>query len=100
MWGIDFAQGWVHTVGVAIGHGGRYARNKGKQMAKMYHTVCVWDADANCWFDAFGSYSKAECREEMSELRDSGTKAKHVKIITHEDTAAAMIAARDALPQG
>lgn len=66
-------------------------------MGKMYYTVCAFDVDANEWFDEFGSYDVSEAMEEMRELRDGGKD--FVRVVRHEDTAKAMMAARDALPK-
>jgi hypothetical protein len=65
-------------------------------MSRTYHTVCIFDTVALAWFDQFGSYKKAEANAEAMEYRDT-CGAGMVKIISHADTAAAMIAARDAL---
>lgn len=64
---------------------------------KQYHTVIFFDQDAGQWYDEFGSYSKREANAEAADLRQYH-KRSHVKVITHDDTAEAMIAARDATP--
>lgn len=71
---------------------------------RQYYTLCTWeesetDEDRKCglWYDAFGSYSRRECQEEWDFAHDHMPRG-WVKIIKHDDTAAAMIAARDALP--
>ena len=65
-------------------------------MTRTYHTVCVLEDGQ--WFDEFGSYSLAEAKAEAAEMRWS-RKRGTVKVISHVDTAAAMMAARDALPK-
>ena len=62
---------------------------------RAYHTLCFWDVDQQTWFDQFGSYKKSEVKEEADcYFMPRG----HKVIITHKDTAAAMMATRDALP--
>lgn len=71
-------------------------------MSRKYHTLCIWIAgsdasDPGCWADEFGSYDRAETRAEK-DFSHSHDQRGHATIISHDDTAAAMIAARDALP--
>lgn len=66
---------------------------------RKYHTLCIWDAEQSCWFDNFGSYDLKEVKGEARAARDDGYKGKHIRIITTDETAAAMMAARDALPR-
>ena len=65
---------------------------------KAYYTLCKYDPAANVWRDEFGSYSRREVEAEMEDHRDHGTKAKLLVIVKHAPAAAAMMAARDALP--
>lgn len=68
-------------------------------MARKYHTLCIWDARLGGWFDEFGSYKKAEVEEERTSWEvPMGWR----RIISHDDSAEAMMAARDALdaPKG
>lgn len=65
---------------------------------RPYYTLCVWDTHYARWFDQFGSYSRGEVAEEKSLYLQDGFSPRHVAIIKTEETAAAMIAARDALP--
>ena len=67
-------------------------------MTRKYHTLCLWDAHHAAWFDNFGSYVLAEVKAEYADAREGGYKAKHLAIITTDETAAAMMQARDALP--
>lgn len=67
-------------------------------MSRHYFTLCVWNPELACWFDAFGSYSRAEVAQEKTLYLDDGYSPRHVAIIKTDETAAAMIAARDALP--
>jgi len=64
-------------------------------MARKYHTVCEYDEADGCWYDCCGFYSKADAQEELEALKADGV---HHCIITHDDNADAMMAARDALP--
>jgi hypothetical protein len=64
-------------------------------MPRTYHTLCLWDADLQKWFDQFGDYKKAEVKAEADSYF---TPRGHKTIITHQDSAQAMIAMRDALP--
>jgi len=64
-------------------------------MAKTYYTLIVWDTTAQAWFDEFGSYKGAEVREEYDGL---DIPRKHKRIISHADTAQAMMALRDSIP--
>ena len=57
-------------------------------MARKYHTVVEYDRTENAWFDGFGSYSLKEANEEAASLKDYW---KRVKVLTHDDTGAAMI---------
>jgi len=63
-------------------------------MTRKYHTVCVFEPATLAWHDEFGSYSKAEAQEECQMHKDD---CKIAKVITHDDTAAAMMTTRDAL---
>lgn len=65
-------------------------------MAKTYYTLIVWDTEQEAWFDEFGSYKGAEVREEYDNLYN--VPRKHKRIISHADTAEAMIALRDSIP--
>lgn len=69
-------------------------------MTRKYYTVCTFEDGR--WFDEFGSYKLAEVKEEAQALKDRaqayGRKRNTVQIIKHDDTAQAMMAARDALP--
>jgi hypothetical protein len=65
---------------------------------KAYYTLCKYDPAAARWHDEFGAFDRREVEAEMEDHRDHGTKAKHLVIVKHAPTAAAMIAARDALP--
>ena len=67
-------------------------------MTKAYYTLCVWDTEHAAWFDVFGSYERGEVVEEMQSWKDAGNKAKHLAIIKTDETADAMMKARDALP--
>lgn len=67
-------------------------------MARKYHTLCIWDEHHKAWFDNFGSYSMAEVKAEYRDAKEGGYKAKHLAIITTDETAAAMMKARDNLP--
>lgn len=67
-------------------------------MSRPYYTLCVWEPDFSAWFDAFGSYSRGEVAQEKTSYLDSGFSPRHLTIIKTDETAAAMIAARDALP--
>lgn len=67
---------------------------------RQYYTLIVWelyDDDTGDWNDVFGSYFKSECEEEKEYSHDH-EKRSWVKIIKHDDTAAAMIATRNAMP--
>lgn len=65
---------------------------------RPYFTLCVWDTHHACWFDQFGSYSRGEVAEEKTLCLQDGFSPRHVVIIRTDETAAAMIATRDALP--
>lgn len=62
---------------------------------RPYYTLCIFDTEQNCWFDEFGSYDR---KEVVAETDYASAPRKHIAIIKHDDTAAAMLAARDALP--
>jgi hypothetical protein len=62
---------------------------------RPYHTLCLWDADLQKWFDQFGDYKKADVKAEADAYF---TPRGHKVIITHKDDAASMLAARNALP--
>ena len=71
-------------------------------MATQYYTVCEFENGQ--WHDRFGSYCKKEAKWEAAFIRVDLAKWQSyrykpslVKVICHDDTAAAMIAARDAL---
>ena len=67
-------------------------------MAKQYYTVCTFEDGK--WYDEFGSYSRKEANEEAAFIREDQShryKRGWVKVISHDDNAEAMIAARDAL---
>ncbi len=74
---------------------------------RKYYTLCTWtpgddeNADPGCWTDEFGSYSRREVESEKEFAWDHMPRG-HVKIVSHEDGSAAMMAARDALarPKG
>lgn len=62
---------------------------------RPYYTLCLWDVDQQAWFDQFGDYKKSEVQGEADGyFMPRG----HKVIITHKDSAEAMIATRDALP--
>lgn len=62
---------------------------------RKYHTLIVWDTDQQCWMDEFGDYRKADV---VAERQGHSAKGKHKLVISHDDTAAAMMQARDATP--
>lgn len=64
-------------------------------MPRPYFTLCVFDTEAGQWFAEFGDYSRAEVQAECDE---HSAPRKHKRIIRHDDSAKAMIAARNALP--
>lgn len=64
-------------------------------MARKYHTLCGYDVENGAWVDLYGSYDKQECRDELEWNDDASLGG--LRIVTHEDSAAAMMAARDAL---
>jgi hypothetical protein len=76
-------------------------QSKPKPKARKYFTLIVWDSEMSQWCDEFGSYSRRECESNRDFAYDHLPRA-HVKIIGHDDTSAAMIAARDAVsaPKG
>ena len=63
-----------------------------------YFTLCVWDTVNVCWYDQFGSYSRREVAEEKTLYLQDGYSPRHVVIIKTDETAEAMMKARDALP--
>ena len=67
-----------------------------------YFTLIVWEprtgADApGAWFDTFGSYSRAEVEQEQRDERHRHARGQ-TAIISHDDSAEAMITARHNLP--
>lgn len=67
-------------------------------VGKQYHTLCVWEEDNAGWFDQFGSYSLRKVKAERQDFNSAGIPGRFLAIISHDDTAQAMIAARDSLP--
>lgn len=65
-------------------------------MPRPYFTLCAWDKENANWIDLFGSYVRAECEQEKADINDSTLS--HLTIIKTDDTAQAMMEARDALP--
>jgi hypothetical protein len=66
---------------------------------KAYYTLCLYDKQHGAWSDEFGDYSRSDVEAELEGFRDSGVPARFLKIIkTPSGDAAAMMAARDALP--
>lgn len=63
---------------------------------RPYYTLCLWDADHNSWFDECGDYSRADVQADADGYYDMPKR--HKVIIATDGSAAAMIAARDALP--
>lgn len=61
-------------------------------MTKRYHTVCTFDPADLTWYDCVGFYSLADAKVELEDTPCPRC------IITHDDSADAMMAARDALP--
>lgn len=61
-----------------------------------YYTLCGWDKDNGNWIDMFGSYIRAECVAEKEWNSDDSVS--HLTIIKTDDTAQAMMEARDLLP--
>lgn len=70
-------------------------------MARRYHTLIVWTPGetekTGFWSDEFGSYSRNEVQGEKEFAYDHFPRG-HVKIVSHDDGAENMIAARDAVP--
>lgn len=64
-------------------------------MARNYYTVCEFDVEHGQWFDVFGTYDREEAKGEVEFMN---APRGCVTIIKHADSAAAMMAARDALP--
>ena len=64
---------------------------------KAYYTLCVFDADHDCWFDEFGDFSRADVETEFDGAVDNGTPKKHLKIIKTNGTLLDLIAKRNAL---
>lgn len=64
---------------------------------KQYHTLCVWDDEQGAWFDQFGSYRLREVKAERQDFNSAGIPGRFLIIISHDDTAQAMIAARNNL---
>lgn len=61
---------------------------------RPYYTLCLWDAQHQCWFDQFGDYKRSEVKGEADTYY---VPRGHKVIIAHKDSPEAMIAARDAL---
>lgn len=74
-------------------------------MARRYFTLIVWTpgetGKTGFWSDEFGAYNRAEVENEKEFAWEHMPRG-HVKIISHDDGSAAMMAARDAMaaPKG
>lgn len=64
-------------------------------MPRPYFTLCVFDAEHGAWFDEFGDYCRADVQAECD---DHPAPRKYKRIIRHDGSTEAMIAARNALP--
>lgn len=65
-------------------------------MTKPYYTLVAWDKLNAAWVDLWGSYVRAEVVQEKADTNDASLS--HLTIIKTDDTAQAMMTARDALP--
>lgn len=64
-------------------------------MARKYYTLCVWEDEHGVWLDEFGSCKKAEV---MEEKEGYDLPKGWLAIVTSDESAEGMMAARDALP--
>lgn len=64
---------------------------------RLYHTVVSQESKGQEWAIEFGSFSKAEAKEELQSLKDSGQYAR-VRILTTQADQNSINAARKALP--
>lgn len=64
---------------------------------RLYHSVVSQESKGQEWAIEFGSFSKAEAKEEMQNLKESGQFHK-VRILTTQADQNSINAAREALP--
>jgi hypothetical protein len=53
---------------------------------RKYYTLCERMGETARWYPAFGDYDLQTVKDELRDMRDSGIRAKNLKILTSDES--------------